>query len=296
MYDSFKRGFSKMDAPATEGNGVHDATPPLLMDSTIAPSPVPLGKAGGRLSGRADLCRHMPPSDCKRILIVGAGGFGREVLQWARDAWPAHGHLITGFLSADAGVLDSFACGLDVVSSPDAYQPIPGDGLLLGIGVPYARRQVAESLQARGARFLTLIHPTAIVAASAVIGEGAILCPFSVASDSCRVGRFLIMNYHTSLGHDATAGDFSVLSPYATLGGNAHVAEDVFLGLHASVGPGKHVGDRSKVSANSCVLADAPPDSIVYGTPGRIAPLVDLKAATSPRNHGPSSQAAPHGR
>jgi acetyltransferase-like isoleucine patch superfamily enzyme len=113
------------------------------------------------------------------------------------------------------------------------------------------------------------------VAASASIGPGSILCPYSIASDSCRVGPFVIMNYHSSLGHDASAGDFSVLSPYSTLGGHAHVEDDVFLGLHASVGPGKTVGARSKVSANSCVLATAPADSIVYGVPGRIARRVE---------------------
>ena len=142
--------------------------------------------------------------------------------------------------------------------------------------MPYARRKVAESLLARGAEFLTLVHPTAIVVTSATIEDGAILCPYAIASDSCRVGRFVIMNYHTSLGHDASAGDFSVLSPYATLGGNAHVAEDVFLGLHASVGPGKTVGARSKVSANSCVLSSAPADSIAFGVPGSVAPRLSI--------------------
>ena len=57
--------------------------------------------------------------------------------------------------------------------------------------------------------------------------------------------------------------------------GHAHVEDDVFLGLHASVGPGKTVGARSKVSANSCVLATAAADSIIYGVPGRITRRVD---------------------
>ena len=208
--------------------------------------------------------------DCRRILIVGGGGFGREVWHWARDAWPDHAHRISGFLSADQHVLDGFDVGPGVVSTPDAYRPESGDGLLLAIGVPYARRQVAESLLARGANFLTLVHPTAIVAPSAALGSGSILCPYSIASDSCRLGRFVLMNFHSSLSHDATAGDFSVLSPYATLGGNAHVEDDVFLGLHASVGPGRTVGARSKLTANSCLLASAPAESIIFGVPGRI--------------------------
>jgi sugar O-acyltransferase (sialic acid O-acetyltransferase NeuD family) len=224
-------------------------------------------------SRRAAL-RTLPP-DCKRILIVGAGGFGREVLQWARDAWPDADDRIAGFLSADADALEGLDCDHSVLGSPDGYQPAPGDRLLLAIGIPYVRRRVTESLLDRGAEFLTLIHPTAVVAASASIGPGSILCPYSIASDSCRVGRFVVMNYHSSLGHDATAGDFSVFSPYATLGGNAHIEDDVFLGLHASVGPGKTVGARSKVSANSCVLTSAPTESIIYGVPGRIARRVE---------------------
>lgn len=218
--------------------------------------------------------RFAPPPSCTRILIVGAGGFGREVLQWVRDAWPDRFDHVAGFLSADADLLHASDHGHGIVGSPEDYRAAPGDGLLLAIGVPHVRRQVAESLASRGGEFLTLLHPTAIVSPTACIGTGAILCPYAVASDACRVGRFVLMNYHASLGHDATAGDFAVLSPYATLGGKAHVAEDVFLGLHASVGPGKTVGARSKVSANSCVLADAPAESLVYGVPGRIAPLL----------------------
>jgi acetyltransferase-like isoleucine patch superfamily enzyme len=113
---------------------------------------------------------------------------------------------------------------------------------------------------------------------SATIGSGAVLCPYAIASDSSQIGQFALVNYHASLGHDATAGDFSVLSPYATLGGRAHVEEDVFLGLHASVGPGKTVGARSKVSANSCVLANASADSIIHGVPGHVAPHVSVTA------------------
>jgi len=93
-------------------------------------------------------------------------------------------------------------------------------------------------------------------------------------SDSAKVGSFVLLNYHTSLGHDASVGDYAVLSPYASLGGAAQIGNDVFMGMHASVGPGKHVGARSKLSANSCALSNAPADSIIFGAPGRVAPRV----------------------
>jgi len=209
-----------------------------------------------------------------RIVIVGAGGFGREVLHWIRAASPEHASRIAGFLSAERERLDQHACSHEIIGDPDGYQPQPGDALVLAIGIPLVRRQVADSLRSRGAEFLTLIHPTAIVAPTATIGAGSVICPYAIVSDAARVGEFVLMNYHSSLGHDASAGDHAVLSPYATLGGGAHIAADVFLGLHASVGPGRRIGARSKVSANSCALTDAPPESIIYGVPGRVGPLI----------------------
>lgn len=215
-----------------------------------------------------------PAASRARIVIVGAGGFGREVLQWARDAWPEDAARVAGFLSADSGILEGHAAAPPIVGNPDDFVPRPGDGFLLAIGIPGVRRRVAERLLARGAEFLSLIHPTAVVAATATIGAGSIICPHAVVSDCARLGNFTLVNYHASVAHDAITGDFAVLSPYATLGGRAGVGTDTFLGLHASVGPGVAVGERSKVAANSCALADVPPDSLVHGVPGRISPLI----------------------
>jgi sugar O-acyltransferase (sialic acid O-acetyltransferase NeuD family) len=205
----------------------------------------------------------------QRIVIVGAGGFGREVWHWARDAWPEARRRIAGFLSADPAPRDGRGPG--IIGAPDEYSPRPGEGFFLAIGIPGVRRRVAESLRARGAEFPTLIHPTAIVASTATIGAGCILCPGAIVSDAAVLGACVLMNYHSSLGHDAAAGGYRVLSPYAALGGHARVAEDV---LHASVGPGRTVGARSKVSAGPAALSDAPADCIVYGVPGRVGPLI----------------------
>ena len=216
------------------------------------------------------------PSDCERIIIVGAGGFGREALQWARHAWPEHVHKFAGFVSADPTKLDSHAPSLPILGSPNDFELRPTDGLVLGIGIPRVRRVVAEQLEARGGRFLTLIHPTAIVADTAVIGPGSVICPYAIVSDAVRLGHCVLVNYHASLGHDAEAGDFTVLSPYATLGGRATVEADVFLALHAAVGPGVTVGPSTTVAAGSVALQDSPPESLIYGVPGQQGRLVRL--------------------
>jgi sugar O-acyltransferase (sialic acid O-acetyltransferase NeuD family) len=213
----------------------------------------------------------LPPS---RILIVGAGGFGREAYRWACDAWPEHVDRIAGFLSADADALAGHAGLPPIVSDPAGFTPEPGDGLVLGIGVPGTRRRVAEDLASRGGTFLTLVHPTATVTPSAVLGPGSIICPHAVISDAALLGTCVLVNYHAALAHDCQAGDYAVLSPYATLGGSAVIGADTFLGLHASIAPRITVGDGSKVTANSCCLHSAPANSLIHGVPGRVSPLL----------------------
>ena len=216
----------------------------------------------------------MQPTECERILVVGAGGFGREVVHWARAAWPTAADRIAGFLSADADLVVGRHDLPSIIASPEHYEPRPGDGLVLAIGIPGTRRRVTESLLARGASFLTLVHPAAIVLPGAIVGTGSVICPGVIVSDAVRLGRFVLLNFQSSLGHDASAGDWSVFSPYATLGGNAHVDEEVFLGLHAAVAPGRRVGARSKLAAGTVAMHDVAPDHLVFGVPGTPRPLV----------------------
>lgn len=265
-------------APATEGNGVQDSQPPLLKDLHHH-SPLPLA-AVGRKHGDGDgpaTNRPTPPADCQRILIVGAGGFGREVLNWARDAWPDATSKIAGFLSSNPNSLNGYGAELPILGDPEAFRPEEGDAFLLAIGIPNDRRRVAESLTTRGAKFICLIHPTAIIAPTASIGSGTIACPYAIVSDSASVGQFTLLNYGASLGHDASTGDFCVLSPYAALGGGANLGNDVFLGMHASVGPSTKIGDRSKITANCAALKNVPDDALVFGSPARTSPLISTE-------------------
>jgi hypothetical protein len=137
---------------------------------------------------------------------------------------------------------------------------------------------VAEGLEPRCRRFATLLHPTAIVADSAELGSRMIICPDAIVSEAVKLSRFVLLNYLSSLGLNASAGDFAVLvmAPYATLGGQAGVEANVFRRLHASVGPGRTSALDSITEPGSCGLYNTGPGSNVYGVPGRSAPRVSL--------------------
>ncbi|MFZ4739195.1 MAG: hypothetical protein ACOYM9_24780, partial [Bradymonadia bacterium] len=82
--------------------------------------------------------------------------------------------------------------GLEILDTARAYEPLAEDYFLLGIGVAYARRTVSQSLRSRGAKFVTLVHPRALVAESSQIGEGSIVCPGAIVSDSATLGECVL--------------------------------------------------------------------------------------------------------
>jgi acyl-[acyl carrier protein]--UDP-N-acetylglucosamine O-acyltransferase len=108
-----------------------------------------------------------------------------------------------------------------------------------------------------------------MVANTAKIGEGIIICPFCFVSNNAQLDDFVLMNAYSSCGHDTKVGKYCILSPYATLNGFVVLEDEVFLGTHATVTAYKKVGYQSKVSANSVVMRDVPPNRIVFGVPGK---------------------------
>ena len=203
------------------------------------------------------------------IIIVGAGGFGREVYLWAKDSFPKDQYTIKGFLDDNPRILDNYNININIIGNLDNYEIKNQDRFLFAVGDIDIKKSLIVRLKRRGAKFLTLIHPGAIVANTAKIGEGAIICPFCLVSDNVLLEDFVMMNVYSSCGHDVKVGSYSILSPYATLNGFVILEDEVFLGTHATVIPYKKVGCKSKISANSVVMRDVPANKMVFGVPGK---------------------------
>jgi sugar O-acyltransferase (sialic acid O-acetyltransferase NeuD family) len=208
------------------------------------------------------------------IVIVGAGGFGREVYHWIKDSFSPTEYRIKGFLSRNHRDLDGFTLEERILGDENSYSAQAEDRFLLAIGSIETKKRVVERMKLGNAKFLTLIHPTAVVASSARMGEGVVICPFALISNHVVLGDFVMMNFHSSVGHDTTVGAYSVFSPYATANGFAHLAAEVFLGTHATVTAYRKVGLGAKISANSVAMQDVPARSFVFGVPGKIKTIL----------------------
>ena len=206
-----------------------------------------------------------------RTIIVGAGGFGRELVNWARDCHRA-GTLppVAGLLDDNPRIMDGFSYDVGLIGAPVDFVPMPGDQLLMAIGTPAIKQRVAEMLTARGGLFASLIHPTTVIAGSARIGEGLILCPLSLVSADAQIGRLCSINALSSIGHDVRLGDYSTVSAHVDLTGSVAAGRSVMIGTGAKVLPRVKIGDGATIGAGSVVYRTVPTGRSVYAQPAKL--------------------------
>lgn len=209
-----------------------------------------------------------------RIVIVGAGGFGREVLQYAHDAMRLQpGYTVKGFLDDDPSDLAALGLDLPVLGGTHHYDFEPSDRALIAVGEPSLRLAMAARLEDSGARFVTLVHPLAYVSEAATLGAGCIVAPFASVGAHAQLGDHSVLTFYASVGHDARIGRGCGFSPHAVANGGAVLGDGVFLGAYAVVNPTRTVGSGSKVAAGAVVYHPVPSDVLAVGNPARPRPL-----------------------
>jgi len=205
------------------------------------------------------------------LYIIGASDFGREVCVWAGQAirggapWR-----LAGFLDSRADILKPHGFEVPIVASPESYEPKADDLFLCATGQPRSRQTYCAMLSAKGARFATLVHPTAVVGFDVQIGAGSILGPMTQLSCNIRLGEHVAFGTHSNTAHDTRIGDFCQVSGSCELNGYAELGEGVFLGSHATILPHAKVGDWAYVGAGSVVLRRVAAGAKVFGNPAVI--------------------------
>lgn len=205
-----------------------------------------------------------------QLIIIGAGALGREVLVIASDARGAGAAFeVKGFLDKNPSALDSNGAGFPVLGSERDYVIQPEDRFVMALGDPITRDQVACDLEQRGARFISLVHPTAIVVDQAEIADGCVLAQNTFVALNARLDSHVFLNTYASVGHDCVVGRSSVLAPGAVVNGDAVLGESVLIGSNAVVTAGRRLGDRARLGAASVAYRNIAEDCLALGNPAK---------------------------
>ena len=137
----------------------------------------------------------------KSLLILGSGGHGQVVKEIA---------IACGYEAEAIAFLDDKATSAVGKINEAPYLAPNYDGVIIAIGNNALRRDIAEKLERfEGINIVTLIHPTAFVSPSVIIGKGTVIEPNAIVNAHSKIGEGCIISVGAIVDHDCSVGYFS---------------------------------------------------------------------------------------
>lgn len=211
----------------------------------------------------------------RNLLIIGAGGFAKEVIWTALEMNRSFSRLdrwqIIGFADDDDSKKGREVFGFPVLGRAEEAVSDRDDSADIwyhcATGHNKNRAHMAARLEALGCRAATIMHPSALVAPCVQMGGGCYVGAFTVINPDVTLGDHVLINQRVAIGHDAVLQSFSQVNPGGQINGMCRVGRFALVGSNASLHPGVQVGDHAVVGANSQVLRNVPAGSTVNGVP-----------------------------
>lgn len=210
-----------------------------------------------------------------RLIVIGGGGFAREVIWLAREAkepWE-----VVGCLDDRDGAQGQDLSGVPVIGRVQDWASHPDTYFVVAIGNPRVRRQVVHRMALAGIpRFATLVHRSVQMSSFVHIGAGSMITAGCVLTTQIEVGRHVILNLSSTVGHDCVIADGVTIAPMVAISGEVRLEEACEIGTGACIRQGLRIGRGAMVGMGAVVTSDVSDFELVVGSPAR--PLRQLES------------------
>jgi UDP-perosamine 4-acetyltransferase len=207
-----------------------------------------------------------------RVVGIGAGGHAKVVIDILRHYSDIE---MVGLTDANPEMRGREVLGCPILGGDDAWPELLAGGVrhaFIGVGSVghiAVRRRIYEDARAAGFDIVTAIHPTAIIASTAMIGPGATIMAGAIINADSRLGQNVIVNTGAIVDHDCVLEDHVHVATAAALGGSVVVREGAHIGAGAVVRQCVVIGRNAIVGAGAAVVEDISEDVTVVGVPAR---------------------------
>ena len=210
-------------------------------------------------------------NNSRNIYIVGAGGFGREVLclinrvnqNAQRLVW-----CVKGFV--DYSSKETIVANLPVITDDNLLDMTEPVNVALAVGNPSIRSKIIGRYKEAGhIRFPNLIDPKALIMdeTSVSFGHGNIICARTVFTTDIRIGDYNIFNLSCTVGHDVFIGNNNIVNPSVNISGEVTIGNSCLIGTGAQVLQQLSIGNHVAVGAGAVIVKNTGSDVTVVGVP-----------------------------
>ena len=204
------------------------------------------------------------------VIIVGAGGHSKVLT----EALLLSGYKILGYTDVKHKSVGKTYLGFPVLGDDKTIKTYHTNKIFLVNGIGSTsdlslRRKVYESFYAEGYRFISVVHPSAVLSVDVVIEDGVQIMAGAVVQSGSNIGANTIVNTGAIIDHDSKIGSHVHIAPGVVLSGSVQVKDESHIGVGATIIQGLVIGEKVIVGAGAVVLKNVPNRTKVFGVPAK---------------------------
>lgn len=206
------------------------------------------------------------------MIIVGAKGFAKEVLEIVCQNNNIENIAMFDDISDNMPdfLYEKFTI-LKNESQVKDYFLKYGNDFTIGIGNPILRIKMYDKFIKLGGVFTSTISNNAYVGKFGnIISDGCNIMLNTTITSDVKIGKGVIINQLSSIGHDVVIADFVEICPNVSISGNCTIGKETFIGTNATILPKVIIGSNVIIGAGAVVSKDLPDNCVAVGVPAKI--------------------------